>query len=283
MTEIAVSPEEIASQTLNTSHRAAAVAAILEDGFVVLKGVVNPAHLDIVHERMIADIHALVARPDAPFNWNTGNLQQDPPPMPPYLFADILLNPQAIAVTHALLGSGVKNMMYTGNTAMPSEERQPVHADGGHLWPILDVAHPPARIIINISTVDVSPENASTEIWPGTHNDVTILKDRDIKLPADALEARRKSHTPLQPTLKRGDMLLRDSRLWHAGMPNRTLAPRPMIAMMHVTDWMETGHPLTFPVGTESFFEHPVLRTMATFTSEPIDYIRAPGAYEYKK
>jgi hypothetical protein len=41
-----------------------------------------------------------------------------------------------ISVTSAVLGPGVKNVMYGGNTALPGDQRQPVHSDAGHLWPI---------------------------------------------------------------------------------------------------------------------------------------------------
>ena len=121
-----------------------AVDALRTDGFVVLNDVVDPAHLDILHERMISDLEALQARPDTPYNWNAGNLQQDPPPFPPYLFDDILLNPFVISVTSAVLGPRIKNVMYGGNTALPGDQRQPVHADVGHLWPldVLEGPHP---------------------------------------------------------------------------------------------------------------------------------------------
>ena len=77
-------------------------------------------------------------------------------------------------------------------------------------------------------------------------------------------------------------MLIRDIRLWHAGMPNHTSTPRPMIAMVHTCDWLETGSPLVFPTGTESFFDHPVLATATRFTDDPIDHIEAPHSYEYQ-
>lgn len=283
MTTISVSPAEVAQGILLDENREAALRALKEDGFVVLQDVVETTHLDTLHERMIADIALLQQRTDAPYNWNTGNLQQDPPPFPPYLFADVLLNEQVIAVTRALLGGGVKNMLYTGNTAMPSEDRQPVHADFGQMWPNIEVAHPAARIIVNVPTVDVSPENASTELWPGTHLDVSTHSDTDIKIPADVLTARRKTAPPIQPNIKKGSILLRDQRLWHAGMPNRTQTPRPMIAMMHVCGWMESGTPLTFPVEYKAFFGHSILSTAARFVDmDSIDHIATPGAYEYE-
>jgi ectoine hydroxylase-related dioxygenase (phytanoyl-CoA dioxygenase family) len=283
MTEINVTTEERASGTLSAAHLDEAKRAIREDGFVVLADVVDTAHLDILHERLIEDLKALQARPDAPYNWNAGNIQQDPPPFPPYLFRDVLLNNFAVAVTHAVLGPGVKSTMYSGNTALKSESRQPVHADFSHLWPEQEVAHPPVYLIVNVPTVNMSAENGSTEIWPGTHRDLSAAAGKDIKITPDVLEARRAVVPPLQPTVRRGSILIRDGRLWHAGMPNRTDNPRPMIAMMHQPGWIGSGDPLRFPKGTEAFFQHPLLHTAARFLDEPIDHISSPSGYEYVK
>jgi hypothetical protein len=136
--------------------------------------------------------------------------------------------------------------------------------------------------VINVLTVDVSPENGATEIWPGTHRELGVGSGDDIKIAADLLEARRAVCPPLQPTFRRGSMLIRDIRLWHAGMPNRTARPRPMIAMVHASPWLVTGEPLTFPAGTEAFFDHPILTTAARFSAEPIDHISASRGFEYQ-
>jgi hypothetical protein len=253
----------------------AAMEALRTDGLVVLADVVDLEHLDVLHERLISDLALLRARPDAPYNWTAGNIQQDPPPFEPYLFEDVLLNPQVIAVTSAILGPGLRNVMYSGNTSLPSDTRQPVHADMGHLWPsdAMEVAHPPAQLVVNVPTVDVSAENGATEIWLGTHRDLTVGVGADIEVPLDALEARREIVPPIQPTIRRGSVLIRDVRLWHAGMPNRTDRPRPMIAMVHASHWVEAGTPLEFPAASKSFFEHPVLTTAARFTEQPTDHI----------
>jgi hypothetical protein len=252
-----------------------ALDALRMDGIVVLADIIDPDHLDALHEQMMHDLDALQARPDAPYNWTTGNIQQDPPPFQPYLFEDVLLNPQAIAVTSALLGPGLRNVMYSGNTALPSDARQPVHADIGHLWPseVLELAHPAAQLVVNVPTVDVSAENGATEIWLGTHRDVTVGMGGDIEVPTEVLESRREVCPPIQPTITRGSVVIRDARLWHAGMPNRTGNPRPMIAMLHVSNWLDVGSPLEFPAGTEAFFDHPVLTTAARFTEAPTDHI----------
>jgi Phytanoyl-CoA dioxygenase (PhyH) len=284
MITIDVSEDARAAGRLSGDELRSAVDALRTDGFVLLNGVVDLAHLDALHERMIGDLDALLARSDVPFNWNVGNLQQDPPPFPPYLFDDVLINPFVISVTSAVLGPTIKNVMYGGNTALPSDQRQPVHADVGHLWPldVLEAAHPAAQLVVNVPTVDVSPENGATEIWPGTHRELGVGMGDDIKIPPQALEARRAICPPIQPTFRLGSVLIRDIRLWHAGMPNRTSEPRPMIAMIHASEWLGTGTPLVFPVGTESFFQHPVLLTAARFTDEPIDHVAAPQGFEYE-
>jgi hypothetical protein len=283
MISIDLTEKERAAGRLLDENLRTAVDALDTDGVVVLNDLVAPAHLDVLHDRLLADLQALQARPDAPYNWNAGNLQQNPPPFPPYLFSDVLLNPYVISVTSAVLGPGVKNVAYSGNTALPSDQRQPVHADVGHLWPteILTTPHPAAQLVINVLTVDVSPANGATEIWLGTHRELGIGSGDDIKIPPHLLEARRALRPPVQPTFRRGSMLIRDIRLWHAGMPNRSSEPRPMIAMIHSTHWMSTDDPLVLPSATRSFFDHPVLTTAAQFTDGPIDHITMPQSFQY--
>ncbi|MCW3098039.1 MAG: hypothetical protein JWL77_3657 [Chthonomonadaceae bacterium] len=285
MNSLDITPEEIASRRMTPEHLAEAVRALTEEGYVILNDVVDVAHLDILRDRMLDDVQAFLARDDAPFNFNTSNLQQDPPPFPPYLFRDVLLNDMAIAVTKAILGKGVKNTFYSGNTALHSTQRQPVHADMGQLWKGLEeTTVPPAyALVVNVPVVDISPLNGSTELWPGTHKDPRISVHDDIKLSPEDLEIRRAKSPPFQPTMKRGGILIRDIRLWHAGMPNQTEQPRPMIAMIHYAWWMETHSALQFPQGTEEFFADSDLKTPAAFVEGSIDYIHAPQAYDFQK
>jgi Phytanoyl-CoA dioxygenase (PhyH) len=141
------------------------------DGFVVLEDIIAPEHCDILCEKMLADVAAILRRPDVPFNFNTGNIQQAPPPFVPYLFEDILFNEKIIEVTKAILGPGVKNNFYSGNTALPGEHFQPVHPDVAQLWQGLAHATPTFGVVINVPVVDMGPENGATQLWPGTHKD----------------------------------------------------------------------------------------------------------------
>ena len=106
-----------------------AVRAVREEGFVVLHDAIDPAHIAVLREHMLVDAAKIAALDQVPYQFKTGHLQQDPPPFPPYLFRDILVNAFAIDVTHALLGDGVKNAFYSGNCCLPNDNRQPLHGD----------------------------------------------------------------------------------------------------------------------------------------------------------
>ena len=283
MNALTITRDEYASGQITPEHSAAAVAAIRSDGYVVLNDVVNRSHAASLRERMLTDLDQILARPDAPFNFNTGNVQQDPPPFPPYLFRDVLVNPLVIAVTRALLGPGLKNTMYSGNTALPGGTRQPVHPDIGQLWPQLEHPTPPYALVVNVPVVDMDAHNGSTELWPGTHLDTTFsIHDGSARIPQDVLDRRRVVEPPLQPSVRCGSVVIRDIRMWHAGMPNHVQQPRPMIAMMHVCGWWASD-PITFPKGTEEFFAHPDLRTHARFVESDIDYLLHNQSYDLQR
>lgn len=284
MLTLKVTAQELQSGQLSDAHRTEAVAAIRSDGMVVLEDVVDPAHLEMLYMRMGADLERILAREDAPFNFNAGNVQQDPPPFAPYLFRDILLNELVIAVTRALLGPGLKNSFYSGNTALTGGERQPVHPDVGQLWPDLERPTPPFGLVVNVPVVDMGPENGSTEIWPGTHLDTRYsVHDGSLRIPVAVLEQRRQIYPPVQPTVRRGSVIIRDIRLWHAGMPNHSPTARPMIAMIHWTSWYAHAEPIRFPKGTEAFFTHPTLRTHAVFVDEvTLDHTQHNQAYDFR-
>lgn len=267
---ITIGPDERAAGKISPAHEAAALAAIREEGYVVLENIVSHAHLDRLRERMDEDSQKLI---DVE-KWGgagrvTGHLQQGPPPFAPYVFADIVANPFVIQVTRALLGEGVYNSFYNGNTNSPGSGVQPLHRDSGHLWPGLPAAHPTASVVVNISPMDVCEENGSVELWPGTHL-VTSVEGR-IDEAAEAV--RRKVAPPVRGNAKKGSVLIRDIRLWHRGVPNPSDRPRHMIALIHNIRWLQRGKPLLFNKGCEPAFEGIDFDHNAQFTDEPIDYL----------
>lgn len=47
----------------------------------------------------------------------------------------------------------------------------------------------------------------------------------------EVVEERRKVRPPIQPVCGKGDIMLRDLRTWHAGMPNESDGYRIMLAL----------------------------------------------------
>lgn len=114
---------------------------------------------------------------------------------------------------------------------------QPVHSDADFEHPDHPFAH-----VINVPLITMTPENGSTEVWLGTHQD-TNLHVQDGKhgerasgrIKLDELEKRRAIRPPCQPVVPKGSIIIRDLRLWHAGVGNRTDAVRVMLAMSMAT------------------------------------------------
>ncbi|ROW09138.1 hypothetical protein VPNG_05672 [Cytospora leucostoma] len=79
------SPAEIKEQLLDPRNLEAAVRHIHQDGLVVVEDVVPREHLEFLNAKMVQDARALQALgAGGPFNYNQGNLQQDPPPVAEY-------------------------------------------------------------------------------------------------------------------------------------------------------------------------------------------------------
>lgn len=128
---------------------------------------------------------------------------------------------------------------------MPGAEpqRQPVHSDA-------DFAHPshPFALVVNVPLIGMRPENGSTEVWVGTHQQYDISAQEGAhgerasgRIRQDLLHERRKVCPPEQPIIPKGSIIIRDLRLWHAGMPNLSDEVRVMLAMIHFAPWYRNG------------------------------------------
>ena len=266
-------------QSVQAYDTAAAIAALRIDGVVILREAVDLKHIEVLRDQMFADLPRVLARTDLPCNFNHDNVQQSPSRERKFLFRDVLLNDHVIAVTSAML-PGVTNTFYSGNTALPGTRRQPVHGDSGHLW--LDTVVPAHAIVVNVPLVDMSDINGVTELWPGSHLIPYTSAGKDIKVDPIFLERQRTLRPPEQPDVPAGSIILRDQRLWHAGMPNLSNTPRPMIAMIHNAGWFPAWEKPEFLVDTRDFFDHPILTTGATWV-ESVDHTTLDHAYEFSQ
>jgi hypothetical protein len=264
---IQVTPEEYEAHRLDDEHLAQAVAAIADDGYVILGGAVGTSTLDAIKPKLVEDTDELRRRG----RWGgaghrPGHLQQAMPRSREHIYADIVTNPLIIQVTEAVLGEGVHNHFYNGNTNLPGSQAQPLHRDSGHLWP--DVIHPTTSIVINISPVDVDETNGATEIWPGTHQvagPVMVSEDEE--------NARREVVPPVRASSRKGDAVLRDVRLWHRGVPNHGTEPRHMIGMVHSRWFYVRGTTIAVTKDAEHSFDDEVLTTRVAIVPDDYDYL----------
>ena len=159
----------------------------------------------------------------------------------PFLHHQFITNPFSLQVIEAAMGKKVA-LFRCGIHDVPPDidgnqvEKSP-HRDGNHLFPELPCVLPVSGIYVNIPFVDFLEENGATKIWPGSHlimdfppSDVQNLGERSKHLPA------------LQAVMPMGSLILRDMRLWHVGMPNRTDTHRPML---------DIGYTRIFPHASE--------------------------------
>ncbi|KAH0848751.1 putative phytanoyl- dioxygenase protein [Fonsecaea pedrosoi] len=159
--------------------------------------------------------------------------------------------------------------MSTGNNALAGTGglRQPVHKDTRFRHPKC-----PFVIVANTALNDFTLENGATEFWLGSHaftderdqtvaTPETVFGKQRIGTPScpvleEAIEARRAVRPPVRATMDKGDVMLRDFRTWHAGMPNATEQDRIMVAQI----WMAPWYPnfitrLNLPLSQSEWFQ----------------------------
>ncbi|KAL6365281.1 hypothetical protein LRP88_01267 [Fusarium phalaenopsidis] len=173
--------KEINNMSLDSRNLEKAVRHMHRDGLVVVEDVVPHEHLDLLNKKMAEDANTLLAR-----------------------------DPIATQITTAMMGPRPKWTFCSANSAMAtlpggSPQRQPVHSDA-------DFAHPdhPFALVVNVPLVTATPENGSTEIWLGTHNNFGLDAQEGAhgdrasgRIREDLLRQREKISPPLQPIIKK--------------------------------------------------------------------------------
>ncbi|CAI7662409.1 unnamed protein product [Penicillium glandicola] len=253
-TSISPSRDEINHARLSPQNLEIAMRSLHQDGLVVVEDVIPHDCLDRLNKKMIEDAYFLRSKKgDTPFNYNPGNIQQGAPPVREYFEPSIFMNPIATQITSSALGPRPKWTFCSGNTAMPPTAEnppmsQPVHSDA-------DFAHPthPFAYVINVPLITMTPENGSTEVWLGTHVDAGLYVQEGLhgerasgRIKLDELEKRRLDRPPCQPMVPKGSLVVRDLRLWHAGVGNQTEDVRVMLAMIHFAPWYRNPMKLEF-------------------------------------
>jgi len=205
------------------------------------------------------------------------------------MYTDIWANQPAATVLSFMLGPKPRVNYVNGNTALGgfNGARQRVHADL-----TFNHAQFPFAIVTNYYLIDVSPANGSTELWLGSHRDTSFHDHRnghpvdpdadngdgrhgvydntlesEFGIRDELLEQRRAYAPPIQPTVKKGSVVLRDLRLWHAGLANPTPDPRIMLAFVHTPSWYQCPAKVVLPEATSS-----LLNSWANREVSPVQY-----------
>ncbi|TLS30620.1 hypothetical protein PpBr36_03828 [Pyricularia pennisetigena] len=272
------SAAEIKNNTLSARNLELAVRHLHADGLVVVEDAVPHPDLDALNAKMVPDARYLQSLgEDGPFNYNQGNLQQDPPPVAEYFFPSIFTNKIATQITSSILGPRPKWTFCSANSAMPpsspdaSPQRQPVHSDA-------DFDHPrhPFALVVNVPLVTMTPRNGSTELWLGTHHLSDLSAQEGAhgerasgRIKQHLLDARRAERGPCQPVVKKGSVVVRDLRLWHAGMPNLSEDEvRVMLAFIHFAPWYR--NPMRLRLGEDVKTE---IENVAGELDVPVDWV----------
>lgn len=276
MIRIDITPEERTTGQLTPAKLATAIQAMAEDGVVALRQAIAVEPVDQLGAKMLADLAQYAELYEIDNNFQGVR----PPPFHPFLFAEIVFNEPAIAISRAILGPGATLTSYGANTAFVGSQTQIVHADA--VPPQPDPHGPCTLLVINVPLVDMTEENGATIYWPGTHQDGRLHSGN--RFPTETMIAEWEAKRPAERVLaQRGDLVLRDMRVWHGGMPNHTQTHRPMLALVHRHEKPAQG---TFEAeaGSEDFWSsHPRLQSSPTFIPKPIDYLRQGHSRPGKK
>lgn len=275
---IELTPEEIRTRKIGSHNLQAAVEALHQDGLVVLKNAVNVDHLDKLNARMVPEAEDLYSRPSTHRNFgqNTGNIQQEPALEDGYIFQDVIANPWATDVIQCMLGPRPTLRFYSANTAFRATGRQPPHIDVDFDFPKV-----PFGYCVNINLVDVTPWNGSTEVWLGSHadTDVGVLDTEEYQIRPSLQRQRRKTRPPVQPSLPKGSLIIRDFRLWHAGMPNQTDEPRVMLVTVQFPSWYRSELKMKLPRAVQDNIDWGDVVPCVEWMDDGYDYLQ--GAHDH--
>lgn len=262
-----------------------AVKIILDHGFVFLRNIVPLKPLEILRDRMDADSEELMAYCQS-IGGNPrdrGHLQQGPPLSGDFVFPEIAMNEHVNEICCRLFGNRPKLTFYNGNTNYPGSTTQGVHMDGYHHTKEPDPVHEPLSVVVNIPPVPTNASNGAIQLWPDSHKVRTTSEGNHI--PREFLDKHRQQTAPIQIRTEPGDVLIRDVRLWHRGVPNPSEHARHMVALIVTSGSVETRSKLKFEEGCKDALEGHSVDANAEYVEHKLEYLVGPTKriYEAKK
>jgi Phytanoyl-CoA dioxygenase (PhyH) len=181
-------------------------------GYVVLKGVVDPSAVRLARARALSEWETIKHNGQLWVGGGTivGHINYSPAPDLDVFF-DALTNPQVLESIENELGDDRYLQVLGGNANLPKSRYQPAHVDtAGNDY-----------VIVNVPLGDADETNGSLEIWPGSHHE---------KIRYAQITASQKQIRSTRVNTQAGDVVLRYPHVWHRGTPNKSAIPRIMLA-----------------------------------------------------
>ena len=125
----------------------------------------------------------------------------------------------------ALSATAAASVRVGCNLNFPNSVAQNWHIDG---------AFSREFFIANVAVVDTDLVNGAIDILPRSHREAQPYWRMAVK---QAFQGHQRIE------MQQGDVLVRTSRLWHRGMPNRSAVARPMLGFTFGERWVRPARP----------------------------------------
>ena len=163
------------------------------------------------------------------------------------IFEQLMIQPTLIAMVERLLGRDVQLGSTQAVIICPGETPQALHPDRTNppLALLGEASQTPMRTSLDVmlALTDFTRENGATRVVPGSHRVGTL----------DEKEATQ----PVSVEIKRGDLLIWDSNLWHGGGANRTDTRRIGLLTFWVAGWVRPDDNLLLLIPREKISRFP--------------------------
>ena len=240
-----LSAAERKREKLSEKRLATACETLRTDGYVVLENAVPAALVQEMREvcntltENFAAAHPETFNPD---RQGHGIFDMHPPREMPFMDPLIIANPFIVPILREALGEGFFCAFYNTNTSWPGSGIQRVHRDSPPLVEDHPLALPPYSIALNVPLVDFTAKNGATELWPTTQ-----LDNRPHPQGASSYDEWAAEMPSALMDVAAGSLVLRDMRMWHRGMPNRTQTIRTMLAVVYNRLFYDFNRKLDIP------------------------------------
>jgi len=155
----------------------------------------------------------------------------------PYMDPAVYAAPLVLPVVRELLGDDCIMQSIGVVCAYPGSKIQHVHRDHPALFAEaggLNAFFPPYALHVVVPLVDLDESTGTTALWEGSHRMKTQRETSQLnKEQLDRLEG------AVKPWPKMGDCYFMDFRLRHAGTPNISDKPRPILYLVYSRGWFQ--------------------------------------------